>query len=97
MAIPPVDAERVVRRVAGAAMRGIFDEVSTSVPRLALARIGFERPGREEQEIPAAHDEAMVQRPGNCGGGCLLRTGANVPSHARIASTSSWVILVMLG
>jgi hypothetical protein len=40
--IPLLGAERVLRRVAGAAMRGTFDQVGTSIPRLALARIGRE-------------------------------------------------------
>jgi hypothetical protein len=40
--LPPLGAERVLRSVAGAAMRGAFGKVSASIPRLALARIGRE-------------------------------------------------------
>ena len=75
-------------------MRGIFDKVSTSVPRVWRGS-GLNVPGAKNKKFQRRMTRRCGQR--NCGGGCLLRTGANVPSHARIASTSSWVIVVMLG
>ena len=59
-----VGAECVLRRVAGAAMARPFDQIGAAIPFRALVRIGPEGAGLEEHQVPAAHEDAMIERPG---------------------------------
>ncbi len=56
-------AERVLRRVAGAAMGEGFDEVATAIPVRTLALVRLDDSRREEQCVPGAHQHAIVERP----------------------------------
>src|SRR5262249_24040474 len=57
-------AREVLWRVAGAAMPESFDQVGSAIPFRRLLRIWLEGPLAEEQFVPTAHDDAIVQRPG---------------------------------
>src|SRR5258707_10877063 len=59
-AAAPVGAEQVLGRVAGAAMRGARDEIAAAIPFRGFLLARFEYPGPEEQEIPGAHDDAVI-------------------------------------
>ena len=59
----PVGAKDVLRRMAGAAMAGAFDQIATAIPFRALLLIGHQNARLEEQPVPAAHEDAIIQRP----------------------------------
>src|SRR6266404_8567597 len=44
-------------------MRGARDEIAAAIPFRAFLLVRFEYAGPEEQEIPGAHDDAVIQRP----------------------------------
>ena len=44
-------------------MRDAFDEIAAAIPLRALVLVRLENAGPEEQEIPAPHHHAVIQRP----------------------------------
>src|SRR6266446_3411202 len=55
-----VGAENVLGGVAGAAMRRARDEITAAIPFRAFLLVRLEYAGPEEQEIPGAHDDAVI-------------------------------------
>ncbi len=54
-------AERVARRVAGAAMAEAFGEIGAAVPLLVARRLVAVGAGLQEQQVPAGHQLALVE------------------------------------
>ena len=62
-----VRAEQVLRRMAGAAMRDALDQIAAAIPLRALLLVRHQNAGLEEQPVPAAHHDAIVERPAQLG------------------------------
>ena len=60
----PLRAERVARRVAGAAMRQALDQIGAAIPFGTLRRVRPVGAGAQEQQLPSGDDHAMVEREG---------------------------------
>ena len=74
-----VGAKHVLRRVAGAAMADALDQIAAAIPFRALLLVRLQNAGLEEQPVPAAHHDAIVQRPAQFGRRRgVLRTGVSV-------------------
>ena len=58
-----VRAEDVFGRVASAAMRRAGDQVAAAIPFRGFLLVRLEYAGPKEQIIPAAHHQAIVERP----------------------------------
>src|SRR5712671_6571343 len=58
-----VGAKDVLRRMAGAAMADTFDQIAAAIPFRALLLIGHQKAGLEEQPVPAAHDDPVIEGP----------------------------------
>src|SRR5437879_1625104 len=56
-------AKHVLRRMAGAAMRDALDQVAAAIPFRALLLVRRQNAGLEEQPVPAAHHDAIIERP----------------------------------
>ncbi|SVJ63226.1 Uncharacterised protein [Klebsiella pneumoniae] len=54
-------AERIARRVAGAAMAEAFGEIGAAVPLLVARRLVAVGAGLQEQQVPAGHQLALVE------------------------------------
>ena len=55
-------AQRVPRRMAGAAMAKTFDEIGAAIPDFRFACVGLERLGLMEQRVPSRQQRAKVER-----------------------------------
>src|SRR5689334_6626338 len=75
-AVTLVRAEDVFRRVACAAMGGASDQIAAAIPFRTFLLVRLEDAWFEEQEIPAAHHESMVERPPQFRRGPLVADGS---------------------
>ena len=55
-------AQRVARRMAGAAMAEALDQIGAAIPDRRFGRIGFERLGLVKQRVPSRHQRTQVER-----------------------------------
>ena len=53
--------------MAGAAMRDALDQIAAAIPFRALLLVRHQDAGLEEQPVPAAHDDAIVERKAQLG------------------------------
>ena len=62
-AIGAIGTEGILRRMTCAAVAGAIDQICAAIPFRALCRVESECARLEEQRIPAAHDDPMIEWP----------------------------------
>ncbi len=83
--VGPFSAERVARRMAGAAMAEAFDEIGAAIPGCRFGRIGRESIGAVEQRVPSRHQRTPIERKGKRRLAVSRRAPAPAPSDRRRA------------